>query len=420
MSTTTTQNEAGDRPGGIWSAPSTRIGFVVGAMVFYGIIMVVSAETSGATASGMRSVLLKRIAMVAVGGMGFAIGAILDYRLWQRHSFGLLALAFLLLGLVLVPGLGDAAHGARRWIRFGGIGFQPSEFAKFALIIWLAAYCAPRIRKDTMRNVTSGFLIPGAVVGSICLLILVEPDFGTSVLVACIGVGVLLLAGTRLLYVILAGLASLPFAYALVFNVSYRMRRITAFLHPWANARDAGYQLVQSLVALGSGGTVGQGLGSGSLGFLPAARNDFIFSVIGHQLGFVGSTVVILGFLWLMWEGVGVALRSDDHFGFLLATGISLLIGLQAAVHIAVVSGSVPTKGLSLPFISAGGSSLFFTLWGSGILINIALSEERPAQNDRDLKLDQLPMYEHVVRSIAHNVWSGLRSTANRQGGHRR
>ncbi len=401
-----------------WLRPSARLGFAVGGMVLYGILMVVSAETGGAVADGMRPVLLKRIAMVAAGGMAFAVGAILDYRLWQRHSFGLLLIAFCLLGVVLIPGIGDAAYGARRWIRFGGVGFQPSEFAKYALIIWLAAYCAPRIRNGSMRDVTSGFLLPAAVIGCICGLILVEPDFGTSVLVASVGVGVLLLAGTRLLYVMLTTLASLPLGYALVFNVSYRMRRITAFLHPWDNARDAGYQLVQSLIALGSGGVFGQGLGSGSLGFLPAARNDFIFSVIGQQVGFAGCAVVILGFLWLMWEGVGVALRCRDNFAFLLAASISLLIALQATIHIAVVSGSVPTKGLSLPFISAGGSSLFFTLWGAGILLNIALSQEQPRkQRDGDIHPEQPPLYEQIIRAIARQIWAGIRSTSDTQGG---
>lgn len=398
-----------------WRRPSVRIGFVVGAMVLYGVLMVVSAETYGATAEGFRAILFKRIAMIAAGGMGFAVGAILNYRIWQRHSFGLLALALLLLCLVLVPGIGDAAYGARRWIRFGRIGFQPSEFAKFALVIWLAAYCSPLMETDHMDDVTKGFLIPGVIIGLISILTLIEPDFGTSVLIGSIGVGVLLLAGTRMLYVVLTGLATLPFAYALVFNVPYRMRRITAFLHPWENARDAGYQLVQSLIALGSGGIWGQGLGSGSLGFLPAARNDFIFSVIGQQLGFVGCCIVILGFLWLIWEGIGVALRCRDSFGFLVASSISLLIALQAIIHIAVVSGSVPTKGLSLPFISAGGSNLFFTLWASGILVNIALSQERDTQTHQHDLSSQPPIYERIARSFAQTAWNGTTSTTNRE-----
>lgn len=397
--------ESGQRP---WARASQRIGTLVGALLCWGLVMVVSAESSGVDTAALTDVLRRRIAWVAAGGLAFAAGAILNHSVWRRHNLLILGLAFLTLSLVLIPGVGHAVNGARRWIRFGGIGFQPSEFAKIAVLIWLAAYCERHMDGRRMRRATTGFLVPLIVVVGACALVLLEPDFGTSVIIASISVGVLLIAGTRFLYVGLAGLAALPLAHALVFNVPYRLRRVTAFLDPWADPRGAGYQLVQSLIALGSGGVSGKGLGSGSMGFLPAARNDFIFSIIGEQLGFLGSTVVILAFLWLVWEGVGVALRARDNFGFVLALGLSLLIGLQAAVHIAVVTGSVPTKGLSLPFISAGGSSLFFTLWAAGMLVNIARSEESPDEIELPNWNDDRPQYERFAHACYHNVVSGI------------
>ncbi|MFW5923434.1 MAG: FtsW/RodA/SpoVE family cell cycle protein, partial [Planctomycetota bacterium] len=172
--------------------------------------------------------------------------------------------------------------------------------------------------------------------------------------------------------------------------------------------RGSGYQLVQSLIALGSGGLTGEGLGTGGMGFLPAARNDFIFSALGQQLGFIGSAVVILAFLWLVWEGVGVARSARTPFGCLAGTGIALLLGLQAAVHIAVVSGSVPTKGLSLPFLSAGGSSLFFSLWAAGILVNIARSVENPQEVNLRGDDSRMPGYERAFYAVIERARDGL------------
>lgn len=405
-----------------WSRPSLRIGALVGGMLCFGLVMVVSAESNGAGLEGLRNVLLRRLSWVAMGGLAFAIGAVIDYQAWRRHNLPLLALAVGVLVAVLVPGIGSAVNGARRWIRFGVFGFQPSEFAKVALLIWLAAYCERHMEGSdaegrSMRRVTTGFLVPLAVIGTMAALVLVEPDFGTSVLISSIGVAVLLLSGTRLLYVLLVTVAALPLAQALVFNVPYRLRRVTAFLDPWAHPRGSGYQLVQSLIALGSGGIAGKGLGGGSMGFLPAARNDFIFSAVGEQLGFLGSAVLILAFLWLLWEGIGVALRARDRFAFVLAFGISLLIALQAAVHLAVVTGSVPTKGLSLPFISAGGSSLFFSLWAAGILVNIACSEERPEQVEITPWQWDMPGYERSFYAAARRTGTALWHTITRKGG---
>ncbi|MFP4175710.1 MAG: FtsW/RodA/SpoVE family cell cycle protein [Candidatus Brocadiia bacterium] len=387
---------------------SYRIGMLVGALLGLGLVMVTSAEAGVTGSNTLRVVLLRRIGWLAAGGFAFGAGAIINHEVWKRHSLLLLAVAVGLLLAVFVPSLGASAHGARRWIRVGNMGLQPSEFAKFALLIWLAAHCARQRHRGGMSRFTTGFFAPMIAVAVVCALVLVEPDFGTSVLIGCVSMAVLLVAGTRIIWVVLLGIGSVPLMHALVFNVPYRMRRVTAFLDPWAAPRGAGYQLVQSLIALGSGGLTGEGLGTGGMGFLPAARNDFIFSALGQQLGFIGSAVVILAFLWLVWEGVGVARSARTPFGCLAGTGIALLLGLQAAVHIAVVSGSVPTKGLSLPFLSAGGSSLFFSLWAAGILVNIARSVENPQEVNLRGDDSRMPGYERAFYAVIERARDGL------------
>jgi cell division protein FtsW len=204
-------------------------------------------------------------------------------------------------------------------------------------------------------------------------------------------------------------LAALPVMHKLVMGEPYRLQRLVTFMDPWSDADGAGYQLIQSLIALGSGGLTGKGLGLGvqKLGFLPAATNDFIFSVVGEELGFVGCAVVIGAYAWLLWEGLRIALRARDTFGFALAFGITALLGLQAAVNIAVVTGSVPTKGLSLPLVSAGGSSLFMTMWAAGMLVNIARSEEEPERFELAPYYCEIPGYERAVRSVLRALLPG-------------
>jgi cell division protein FtsW len=202
----------------------------------------------------------------------------------------------------------------------------------------------------------------------------------------------------------------LPVVHKLILDSPYRLQRVVSFLDPWQDPQGSGYQLIQSMIAIGSGGPFGKGLGEGvqKLGFLPLANSDFIFSMVGEELGFLGAVAVIGAFMWLVWEGIRIALKTRDGFGFALAFGISLLIGLQAAVNIAVVTGSVPTKGLSLPFVSAGGSSLFFTLWGAGILVNIARSLETPAQCKLIRWEEDVPSYERTLRSFVQDAGSKL------------
>jgi len=362
------------------------------------------ASASGGSASGagdFQAALLRRALWVCIGTMAFLLGSEVNYQFWRRHSVAILALGLVGLILVLVPGIGAKVNGARRWIRFGSFfGVQPSEYAKVGLCIWLAAYVERNA--EHMRSFCRGFLLPFGVLGLVALLVLLEPDFGTAVLAGLLGTVVLVACGSRLLYVACAGAAALPLVQRLVLGSPYRRARIMVFLDPWRDPRGAGYQLIQSKIATGSGGLFGLGLGSGvqKHGFLPGASNDFIFGAIAEELGFVAAAAVIVTFLWLFYEGFRAALRARDRFGFALAFGLSVLIGLQAAVNISVVSGSLPTKGLSLPFVSAGGSSLFFSMFAAGVLVNIARSAEAPSQFTLRPWYRDMPPYEHALGDV--------------------
>ncbi|MFP4027118.1 MAG: FtsW/RodA/SpoVE family cell cycle protein [Candidatus Brocadiia bacterium] len=385
-----------------WFRPSYRLGTLIAGLALLGLVMVASSEGNTSPDADFASVLLRRLAWLSVGSVAFVLGCAMNYQWWRRHSLPLFGLTLALLVAVLIPGIGSEINGARRWIRIGhSLGFQPSEFAKVALIIWLAAWCERQITIRSSKSGTSqikafvpGFCVPIVVGGTTAALVLGEPDFGTACLIGALTLTVLLLSGTRVIYIILLTASCLPLIQHLVLGSEYRMRRITGFLHPWENARGTGYQLVQSLIGTGSGGIFGKGLGAGAMGFLPAARNDFIFSTIAEQFGFLGAVAIIGAFLWFMWDGFAVAINSRSVFGTILATGITALIGLQAIIHIAVVTGCVPTKGLSLPFVSAGGSSLFVTLWASGILVNIARSQETPEEFELRPWQQDLPDYE--------------------------
>ena len=356
-----------------WQRPSVRLTVLFAALTCLGLVMVASVvgtrDFLGAT--------VRRLAFTAAGVAAFVAGARVSYQWWRRHS--LLALGTSLAGLAAVLLWGARINGARRWLYLGPpVGFQPSEFAKIGLCIWLAAYCERHASR--MRGFAQGFLAPLSVVGLVCVLVLAEPDFGTAVLIGVVCMVVLLVFGTRLVFALLAGAAALPLMQHLIVSRPYRLRRILAFLDPWADPQGLGYQMIQSKIAIGSGGAFGLGPGAGiqKTGFLPGTDNDFIFSIIGEELGFVGCAIVIVLLLAVLWEVLKVILRSRDAFGFGLALGLSIMLGTQAAVHIAVVTGSVPPKGLSLPFISAGGSSLVASMFAAGILVNIARSEERP------------------------------------------
>ncbi|MBL7084852.1 MAG: putative lipid II flippase FtsW [Candidatus Omnitrophica bacterium] len=297
---------------------------------------------------------------------------ILDLGVIRRWVRPLFILSALLLILVFVPQLGREVGGARRWLKFGIFSFQPSELAKWATVLFFADLLAKR--QEKLSAFMRWWLLPLIILGIVCGLILMQPDLGSAVALGTVGVLLFFIAGIRFSYVVSLALLLLSTLYFSILNVPYRRRRILAFLNPWADAKGVGFQIIQSYLALGLGGLWGVGLGMSrqKLFYLPAAHTDFIFSIIGEELGLVGTFSILMLFMLFLWQGIKISLRSTDFFIQLLSFGITVTIVLSACVHIGVVCGAVPTKGLPLPFISYGGSSLVFNMMAVGLLLNAA------------------------------------------------
>ncbi|ORJ62466.1 putative lipid II flippase FtsW [Geothermobacter hydrogeniphilus] len=344
------------------------------ALTCFGVVMVYSSSSIMAAkkyADGF--FFLKRQGLFALIGLTLLAGLMqFDYHRLRRLAVPLFLFCGLLLLLVFVPGLGNRAGGASRWIRLPGFSLQPSELAKLALVIFMAHSLARKGEK--IRTLKVGFM-PYMVVLAILLgIVLAQRDLGAAVTMAAVALSMLAVAGTRWRHLVSAVLVAAPFAYYLVMGVDYRRRRILAFLNPWDDPTDTGFQIIQSWIAFGTGGWFGSGLGEGKqkLFFLPEAHTDFIFSVVGEELGYAGVLVTTLIFLVLVLRGIRTALHAPDDFGRNLAFGLTVLIGLEAFTNIAVVLGMLPTKGLALPFLSYGGTSLVCTLMAVGILLNIS------------------------------------------------
>jgi cell division protein FtsW len=296
----------------------------------------------------------------------------LDYQLLKKLALPVFILALLMLVLVFIPHVGHASHGAHRWIGLGRFTVQPSEFAKLALVIMLAWY-GDRYQRQ-MHTWKRGISPPVAIIGVVLGLIFVEPDRGQTILLAAVSGAMLLIAGVRWKHILIpAAIGAAGLAFSL-FNDSMRKGRISAWLHPEAHANGAALQAQQAMIGLGSGGWFGVGLGNGlqKNGYLPEIQTDFIFANIGEELGLIATLLVVLAFVIIAICGIYIALNSRDPFGLLLAAGVTLLIGLQAAINIGVVTSALPNKGLPLPFISYGGSNLLAMLTCVGILFSIA------------------------------------------------
>jgi len=302
----------------------------------------------------------------------------MDYRILRRWAMPLLASSLFLLILVLIPGIGREVSGANRWFRFKFISFQPSELANIALIIYIADFIARK--ENQIRTLLKGFLPPMLILGFTVLLILMQPDLGTSLALGMVVFIMLFVAGARLSYLLTVVLVTLPLLAVLIFSVPYRRMRIMAFLNPWLDPKGSGFQIIQSQIALGSGGIFGLGLGQSKqkLFYLPAAHTDFIFSIIGEELGLLGTLGVVMLFMILLYQGFKVIKNASGKFGYFLSLGLVLIISFKAAINIGVSCGLLPTKGLPLPFISYGGSSLIFDMVSVGILMNIARTGEYP------------------------------------------
>jgi cell division protein FtsW len=296
----------------------------------------------------------------------------LDYRRLERWVLPLLLAAGALLVLVLIPPIGQAINGTRRWIRLGPVSFQPAELAKLALVVYLAAFLAKK--RDALADFRRDLLPPLAVAGALAALVFVQPDLGNCLTLLALTFALLYLAGGRVAHLALVLAPALPLLAIAVWMAPYRLRRITAFVDPWGDPRGSGFQIIQSWLALGNGGILGQGIGGSrqKLFYLPESHTDFIFAIIGEELGFLGAAAVVALFVVLVWRGLRIGLRAPDPFGAYLALGITVLIATQTLVNLGVVTGLLPTKGLPLPFISFGGSALLVTMLSTGVLLNIS------------------------------------------------
>ncbi len=361
--------------------PANVIMYLVMTLLVIGIIMIYSTSSAKVvdSAHSMNTTFLRHVMWVAIAIIGMLIMMRVDYHYLQKYRTAIFIVALLGLAVVLIPEIGTVTYGARRWIRFGSyFGYQPSEFAKLAMIIFMSGYIAKN--REKMSTFARGFVVPIILIGIVSLLILKEPDFGTAMFISMISFILIMAGGTRIVYVIFTMIASIPHIYQIMHNIpTYRHNRLLAFLDPWKDPTGIGYQIIQSWIALGSGGIAGLGMGESrqKLFFLPMSDNDFIFSIIGEEFGFIGTTCIIVMFALLTWQGIRICKATPDSFGFFLSLGITVLLALQAAVNIAVVTGSIPTKGLPLPFISTGGSSILLSMLGIGILLNIAKQSGR-------------------------------------------
>ncbi|MFL5814881.1 MAG: putative lipid II flippase FtsW [Bdellovibrionia bacterium] len=365
-----------------WPLPPQGIDLVllmtVGAMVVFGLLMVYSSsyifaqEKTGDGFSFIKKQML--YALVGFGGL-FGICRI-DYRNWFKWAYPFLGVSIGLLIMVLIPGVGTKVLGAQRWIRLGPFGFQPGELAKFAVIVFASSQLARK--SDRIHTVAAGIVSPFLVPLPAMLLLLMQPDFGTTVMITVVMFTLMFLAGVPKRF--LGGIILLGATVGswLALSSPYRRARVMTYLDPWKDPGGKGFQILQSLTGIHNGHFWGVGLGNGKekLFYLPEAHNDFIFAVIGEELGFVGIVVVVVAFLYLIYRGLNIAFNCQkqyqDRFGMLLASGITLALGLQGFVNMAVVMGLLPTKGLTLPFISYGGSALMIDLFAVGVLLSVA------------------------------------------------
>lgn len=354
----------------------TTLAFCVASLLALGLVMLYSSSmvmVDKHTHSAIGAHMLQmQVIWCLLGFIACVTMAVLDYGRLKKFAGPVFIAALILAGLVFVPHLGMQFNGAHRWIRLPGATFQPSEIVKIALIIMLAWYADRSQRK--MNTFKRGILIPGIIIAAALGLIFIEPDRGTTILLAAVSGTMLMLAGVRWLHVIPPVLAAGAALFYSLTHDSMRSGRISAWLHPEAHASGAALQAEQAKIAMGSGGLTGLGLGDGrqKLGFLPEIHSDFIFANIGEELGLVATLLVVLAFLLIAICGLFIAFRSRDQFGCLLAVGVTSLISYQAIINIGVVTSLMPNKGLALPFISAGGSSLLAMLIGVGILLSIA------------------------------------------------
>ncbi len=356
------------------SKEAKAIFIAVYLLVSLGVVMTYSASAVYAAQTFKNSgyFLFRQVLYVGIGTALLFFAAGVDPYLWKEHARELLLFSFILLVLVLIPVIGHEAGGARRWIRIGPVSFQPAEISKLAICIYLSDYLSRRI-KGIQRGEFYAILPPALVLSATCGLILLQPDLGSTVFIFLISAILFFLAGIRMRYVLGASLVFIPIFYFLVVRIPYRLSRVTAYLNPWNDPQGSGFQIIQSLLAFGLGGWKGVGLGESTqkLFYLPQSYNDFIFSIIAEELGLLGVSGVLLLYGVILVAGLRIAARARASYERLFVISLVLLVVLQALINMLVATGLIPTKGLPLPFVSYGGTSLVFNLFSMGLLFAI-------------------------------------------------
>ena len=354
-------------------------------LIAFGVVMVYSASAvyAGNTFGNGHHFLIRQTMFALVAFAVLAVFTRIKIDWLRAATYPVLLLAVVLM-LAVAMGFGRSAGGATRWLALGPVNVQPAEAAKLAMIMWLAHSLAKKANR--VRTFSIGFLPHVIVAGLLMLLCLAQPDFGSAVMIALLTFVVLFAAGARAGYLLGGLLLALPVGYAAIASSPYRMRRIKAFLEPFEHRQGAGYQITESLMSFGSGGWTGAGLGDGrqKLLFLPEAHTDFISAIIGEELGFIGVVLLCAAFAWIVLRGLRAAWRVQDEYAAYLAAGMTLFIGLQAFTNLAVAMGLLPTKGLALPFVSYGGSSLIVNAAAAGIVLNISRFGVSVRKADKD------------------------------------
>jgi cell division protein FtsW len=363
------------------AAYDLKLLFPVLFLVGIGIVMIYSASSALALKKYKTDYyfLAKQGIFSVIGIVALVFCRHFPYRFYRSLVYPILILAWCLLLAVLFTGFGYSAGGALRWLRFGSFSFQPSEFARFALIIYLA-YSMTK-KEGQLKAFSVGFLPHVLILGIFTALIMLQPDFGSAVMLAAITWIMLFLGGVRWWHLGSTLLVLLPIGYFVMINASYRFARLLSFMDPWQYPTDAGYQVIHSLMAFGTGGLWGTGIGKGyqKLFYLPEPHTDFIFSVIGEELGLMGVIAIMGLYVLIFWRGLTIARTTPDTFGMFVAAGLTISMALQVCVNMAVTLGLLPTKGLSLPFLSYGGTSLLLNMAAVGILMNIGATSGKRA-----------------------------------------
>jgi len=316
--------------------------------------------------------LIRQLIWATIGIIAMLMVSRMDYRRLAQFSPILMLVSIILLILVRIPGIGANVNGAWRWFNFGPFSFQPSEMAKLSIILFFSFSLSKK--GDMLQYFWKGLVPYLLVIGLIDALLMLQPHFSATILVTGVAVIILFTAGAKIWHFVLLAIPAIPLVIYLVLSEEYRLKRLLTFLDPFKDPTDSGYQIINSLYAIGSGGIFGKGLGQSVQKYLyiPEPHTDFIFSIAAEELGFIGATTILLLFLVLIWRGIRIAMHAPDTLGSLIAVGITSLISLQVIINVAVVTSSMPVTGMPLPFFTAGGSSLAFLLVGIGMLLNIS------------------------------------------------